>query len=78
MLAKGRGNLPRKAVFSMSEMIRVTLPDGSVREVARGTTAARSPPRSDPGLAKAALAARVDGELRDLGRPLEKDSTSRW
>jgi threonyl-tRNA synthetase len=58
----------------MSDMIRVTLPDGSAREVARGTTPADIAAAIGPGLAKAAIAARVDGELRDIGRPLEGDA----
>ena len=58
----------------MSQMIRVTLPDGSAREVVRGTTPAEIAADIGPGLAKAALAAKVDGELRDLRRPLEADT----
>ena len=58
----------------MSEMIRITLPDGSAREVARGTTPAEIAAAIGPGLAKAAIAARVDGELRDIMRPIEADS----
>ncbi|WP_422060576.1 threonine--tRNA ligase [Sphingopyxis sp.] len=58
----------------MSEMIRVTLPDGSAREVARGTTPAQIAADIGPGLAKAALAAKIDGELRDIMRPLEQDT----
>lgn len=58
----------------MSEMIRVTLPDGSAREVARGTTPAEIAAAIGPGLAKAALAAKIDGELRDITRPLEEDT----
>ncbi|SNS99026.1 threonine--tRNA ligase [Sphingopyxis indica] len=58
----------------MSEMIRVTLPDGSAREVARGTTPAQIAADIGPGLAKAALAAKVDGEVRDILRPLEADT----
>ena len=57
----------------MSEMIRITLPDGSAREVARGTTPAEIAAAIGPGLAKAAIAARVDGELRDITRPLDGD-----
>ena len=57
----------------MSEMIRVTLPDGSQRELPRGTTAADVAASIGAGLAKAALAARVDGELWDINRPLERD-----
>jgi threonyl-tRNA synthetase len=58
----------------MSAMFKVTLPDGSVREVAPGTTPGDIAAAIGPGLAKAALAARVDGELRDLNRPLEGDA----
>ena len=55
-------------------MLTITLPDGSAREVAPGTTPADIAAAIGPGLAKAAIAARVDGELRDLTRPLEKDA----
>ena len=55
-------------------MFRITLPDGSVREVVPGTTPADIAAAIGPGLAKAALAARVDGELRDIGRPFDGDS----
>jgi len=58
----------------MTEFVKITLPDGSAREVARGTTPAQIAAAIGPGLAKAALAARVDGELRDIGRPLEADA----
>ena len=58
----------------MSAHFRITLPDGSVREVAPGTTPADVAAAIGPGLAKAALAARVDGELRDLARPFDGDS----
>ena len=59
----------------MSEMFKIALPDGSVREVARGTTPADIAASIGPGLAKAAIAARVDGELRDIMRPFEGDAT---
>ena len=58
----------------MSEMLSIRLPDGSVREVERGTTPADVAAAIGPGLAKAALAARVNGELRDLARPFEEDA----
>ena len=62
----------------MSEMFRISLPDGSVREVPRGQSPADVAAAIGPGLAKAALAARVDhgngGELRDLNRPFEGDA----
>jgi len=59
----------------MTEMLKIALPDGSVREVPHGTTPADIAASIGPGLAKAALAARVDGELRDIMRPLEGDAT---
>eukprot|EP01035_Chromulina_nebulosa_P051666 gene51666-70400_t len=55
----------------MSALFRITLPDGSVREVAPGTTPADIAAAIGPGLAKAAIAARVDGDLRDINRPFE-------
>ncbi|MGY2733502.1 threonine--tRNA ligase [Sphingomonas sp. UYP23] len=58
----------------MSAMFRITLPDGSVREVAPGTTPADVAAAIGPGLAKAAIAARIDGELRDIMRPFEGDT----
>ncbi|RIX32390.1 threonine--tRNA ligase [Sphingomonas edaphi] len=59
----------------MSEMFKISLPDGTVREMPEGSTPADVAAAIGPGLAKAALAARVDGELRDLNRPFEGDST---
>ena len=53
----------------MSEMITISLPDGSAREMPLGSTPADVAAAIGPGLAKAALAARVDGELVDLSRP---------
>ena len=63
----------------MSQMFKISLPDGSVREVPHGSSPADVAAAIGPGLAKAALAARVDhgngGELRDLGRPFEGDAS---
>jgi len=58
----------------MTKMIKITLPDGSVREVETGTTAAQIAADIGPGLAKAALAVRIDGEVRDIMRPLDVDT----
>ncbi|TPG09952.1 threonine--tRNA ligase [Sphingomonas oligophenolica] len=55
-------------------MYSITLPDGSVRDVAPGSTPADVAAAIGPGLAKAAIAARVDGELRDIMRPFEGDT----
>ncbi len=58
----------------MTDQITITLPDGSAREVAVGTTPAQIAADIGPGLAKAALAARIDGEIRDIMQPLEADT----
>jgi len=58
----------------MSEMFKISLPDGSVREMPEGSTPADVAAAIGPGLAKAALAARVDGELVDLSRPFTGDA----
>ncbi|MGI4731773.1 MAG: threonine--tRNA ligase [Janthinobacterium lividum] len=58
----------------MSALFRITLPDGSVREVAPGTTPADVAAAIGPGLAKAALAARIDGQVRDITRPFDGDT----
>jgi len=53
--------------------IRVTLPDGSGIELERGATVAEVARRIGPRLAKAALLAKVDGQLCDLSRGLDGD-----
>jgi threonyl-tRNA synthetase len=55
-------------------MLKISLPDGSVREMPAGSTPADVAAAIGPGLAKAALAARVDGEVRDLARPFDGDA----
>ncbi len=58
----------------MTELLKISLPDGSVREMEAGSTPADIAAAIGPGLAKAALAAKVDGEVRDLNRPFEGDA----
>jgi threonyl-tRNA synthetase len=60
--------------LASADQITITLPDGSARTHARGVTGAEVAADIGPGLAKAALAVKVDGEIRDLGRPIEADS----
>jgi len=66
-------------VKAFMEQIHITLPDGSVKEVPKGTTPADIARGISPRLAEAALVARVaqpndgEGELVDLRRPLERD-----
>ncbi|HKE91817.1 MAG TPA: threonine--tRNA ligase [Gemmatimonadales bacterium] len=54
----------------MANELTITLPDGSTRVLPAGTTARDLAAAIGPGLAKAAIAARVNGEVRDLARPL--------
>ena len=54
--------------------LQVTLPDGSVQSVAAGTTPIDIARSISPRLADDAIVARVNGDLWDLTRPLEKDS----
>jgi len=55
-----------------------TLPDGSVRQFAHAPSGAELAAAIGPGLARAALAIEVDGEARDLSRPLEHDAKIRF
>jgi threonyl-tRNA synthetase len=50
--------------------MRVTLPDGTPLELAEGASGADAAAAIGAGLARAALAVKVDGELRDLSAPL--------
>jgi threonyl-tRNA synthetase len=54
--------------------IAVTLPDGSVRHFPRGVTGGEIAAAIGPGLAKAAVAVKLDGEAKDLARPIEHDA----
>jgi threonyl-tRNA synthetase len=55
--------------------MQVTLPDGSQRELDDGASGADLAAAIGPGLARAALAVTVDGEVRDLARPLSDGAT---
>lgn len=63
-----------KIGFFQSLMIKITLPDNSIREYNEGVTGLDIATSIGAGLAKAAIAIKVDGEQRDLSRPIEKDS----
>ncbi len=55
-------------------MVAITLPDGSVRRFDRAITGADLAADIGPGLAKAALAIRIDGKMKDLLTPLDVDA----
>ncbi|MDQ1520514.1 MAG: threonyl-tRNA synthetase [Actinomycetota bacterium] len=58
----------------MSDRITITLPDGSSREYDAGTTPADVAASIGKRLAKATVAAKVDGEWVDITRPLAGDA----
>ena len=62
-----------QAPATTGKEISVTLPDGSVRTYAVGTTGMQVAESIGKGLAKVAVAIRVDGALWDLSRPIEHD-----
>jgi threonyl-tRNA synthetase len=55
--------------------IRITLPDGAVREYAPGTTVEEVAGSISPGLKKAAVAGKVDGKVVDLSCALTQDAS---
>ena len=61
----------------MSPQVRVRLPDGSVREVAHGTTVKEVAQGIGAGLAKAAVAGVVSGGVVEVDRPLQADADLR-
>jgi threonyl-tRNA synthetase len=61
----------------MADSIHVKLPDGSVKEVPKGTTALDIAKSIGQRLADATLVAKTNGDLIDVTRPLEKDTDLR-
>lgn len=55
-------------------MINITLPDGSVRQYEKGTTAMQIALSISEGLARNVLAAEVNGQVWDASRPIEQDA----
>ncbi|MCF8451432.1 MAG: TGS domain-containing protein, partial [Taibaiella sp.] len=58
-------------------MIQITLPDGSIREYAAGTSSAEVAKSISEGLARKVLAAEVNGEVWDTARPITTNATVR-
>ena len=56
-------------------MINITFPDGNIRQYESGTSALDIAKSISMGLSQKVLAAKVDGEVRDLTRPIDKDSS---
>jgi threonyl-tRNA synthetase len=58
-------------------MLTITLPDGSKLDIEEGKTVHQLAEKIGAGLAKAALAAEIDGKIVDLATPLEKSTSVR-
>ncbi len=56
-------------------MIKITLPDGAIREYPEGSSSLDVAKSISEGLARKVLAASVNGEVWDITRPIQKDST---
>ncbi|MCF6798624.1 threonine--tRNA ligase [Priestia megaterium] len=59
----------------MSEVIKMTFPDGAVKEYPKGSSTEDIAASISPGLKKKALAGKANGELLDLRTPIEQDGS---
>lgn len=55
--------------------VKISLPDGSVREYPQGVKGSEIASSISEGLARVALAIEVNGEIRDLARPITEDAS---
>jgi len=62
-----------EATAASPKPLRLTLPDGNVKEFSGPVTGLELASSIGKGLAAAALAVKLDGEMRDLMRPIERD-----
>ncbi|KKK38316.1 threonyl-tRNA synthase [Mesobacillus campisalis] len=58
----------------MADAIKISFPDGAVKEFSAGTTIEDIAASISPGLKKKAIAGKVNGEMYDLRRPIEGDA----
>ncbi len=75
MLSLFPKNKPALFAGTKKFMIKITLPDGSVREYEKGTTSMDIAKSISEGLARNVLAAKVNNEVWDASRPINSDST---
>ncbi|MBY4604931.1 MULTISPECIES: threonine--tRNA ligase [Bacillus] len=59
----------------MSDMVKITFPDGAVKEFAKGTTTEDIAASISPGLKKKSLAGKLNGKEIDLRMPINEDGT---
>lgn len=62
-------------MIAQDEEIRVTLPDGSVRQYPKGSTGLDIATQISEGLARNVLAAKVNGKVQDATLPIEEDAS---
>ena len=62
------------AASNENDIVRIELPDGTIMEMPHGATPLDVAGKIGPGLAKAALAGKVDGAVVDVHRPIEGDA----
>lgn len=72
---RGRGFYMQKGVTKMSDMVKITFPDGAVKEFAKGTTTEDIAASISPGLKKKSLAGKLNGKEIDLRTPINEDGT---
>ncbi len=56
-------------------MIKITLPDGAVRQYEKGTTSLQIAQSICEGLARNVLSAKINGEVWDATRPINTDAS---
>ena len=59
----------------MSDVVKISFPDGAVKEFARGTTTEDIAASISPGLKKKAIAGKWNGQMFDLRRPILEDGS---
>ncbi|WP_141431991.1 threonine--tRNA ligase [Bacillus sp. 03113] len=57
----------------MSELVKISFPDGAIKEFPKGVTTEEIAASISPGLKKKAIAGKLSGQLYDLRRPIEVD-----
>ncbi|AKL85826.1 ThrS [Bacillus atrophaeus UCMB-5137] len=67
--------MQKKGVTKMSDMVKITFPDGAVKEFAKGTTTEDIAASISPGLKKKSLAGKLNGQEIDLRTPINEDGT---
>lgn len=57
----------------MADVVKITFPDGAIKEFSKGTSTEDIAASISPGLKKKAIAGKLNGQMYDLSRPIEED-----